>query len=328
MLISRVGQAVSNDSLVDGIWGEDPPSEVQTSLRSYVSNLRTGTGAAIERSGGGYILNADPAAVDAFEFQRLTDEGTKSLSVDPDGASEKLREGLGLWRGKAYADLLGVEGLQSEIRRLEELRLSAVEARIDADLALGRHQVLAGELTALATEYPLREHFQSQLMVALYRDGRQSEALRAFRRTKDFLREELGVDPSPELQELELRILNHDPDLLTVRDLVTEHVAFLFTDIAGSTELWETRSAAMRSALARHDEILTKAIDNAGGRLSNTPVTECLPPSPASEPLPTPQWTHSVSCRLRIGATSVSRCGWPSMWVRSMSGAATTSDRR
>jgi DNA-binding SARP family transcriptional activator len=108
MLISRVGQAVSNDSLVDGIWGEDPPSEVQTSLRSYVSNLRTGTGADIERSGGGYILNADPAAVDAFEFQRLTDEGTKSLSVDPDGASEKLREGLGLWRGKAYADLLGV----------------------------------------------------------------------------------------------------------------------------------------------------------------------------------------------------------------------------
>ena len=267
MLVSRVGQPVSNDSLVDGIWGEDPPDEVQASLRSYVSNLRTGTGADIERSGAGYILNADPAAVDAFEFERLTDEATKSLSADPDGASEKLREGLALWRGKPYADLLGIEGLQSEIRRLEELRLSAVEARIDADLALGRHRVLAGELAALATEYPLREHFQSQLMVALYRDGRQSEALRAFQRTKDYLREQLGVDPSTELQGLELRILNHDPDLLTVRDTVTEHLAFLFTDIAGSTELWETRSSAMRSALARHDEILSKAIDNAGGRL-------------------------------------------------------------
>ena len=139
MLVSRVGQPVTNDSLVDGIWGEDPPTEVGKSLRSYVSNLRAAVGADIERSGGGYVLNADPATVDAVEFQRLTDEGTQSLSANPEAASEALRAGLGLWRGKPYADLLGVEGLQSEIRRLEELRLSAVESRIDADLALGRH---------------------------------------------------------------------------------------------------------------------------------------------------------------------------------------------
>ena len=120
MLISRVGQAVSNDSLVDGIWGEDPPSEVQTSLRSYVSNLRTGTGADIERSGGGYILNADPAAIDAFEFQRLTDEATRSLSVDPDGASETLREGLGLWRGFASMLVAAAAGSEWAWRALVE----------------------------------------------------------------------------------------------------------------------------------------------------------------------------------------------------------------
>ncbi len=240
---------------------------VQSSLHTYVSNLRAALGGVIERAGGGYRLEAEPAAVDAVEFEHLVDEATRSLSANPDRASETLRSGLGLWRGKPYADLLGVEGLQAEIRRLEELRLSAVEARIDADLAIGRHQVLSGELMALATEYPLRERFQAQLMVALYRDGRQSEALRAFERTREYLRDELGVDPSPELQELELRILNHDPDLLTIRDAVIEHIAFLFTDIAGSTELWETRAPAMRAALVRHDEILSKAIEDAGGRL-------------------------------------------------------------
>ena len=118
MLISRVGQPVSNDQLVDGIWGEDPPSAVQTSLHSYVSNLRTAVGADIERSGGGYILNANPADVDAAEFQRLVDEGTRAISANPENASEALRTGLALWRGKPYADLLGVEGLQAEIRRL------------------------------------------------------------------------------------------------------------------------------------------------------------------------------------------------------------------
>ena len=267
MLISRVGRALSNDELIDGIWGESPPGGAESSLRSYVSNLRTAVGADIARSGGGYVLKADPESVDAVRFERLTDDGTKALSANPDAASDTLRAGLALWRGKPYADLLSVEGLQSEIRRLEELRLSAVEARVDADLAVGRHQALVGELTALATEHPLRERLQAQLMVALYRDGRQSEALRAFQRRREYLREELGVDPSPGLVDLELRILNHDPDLLTRRDTVTEYVAFLLTDIAGSTELWETRAPAMRTALTRHDQILADVIDDAGGRL-------------------------------------------------------------
>ena len=173
MLISRVGRVVSNDQLVDGVWGEVAPASVQGSLHTYVSNLRA-VGADIQRSGGGYVLEADPGSVDAVQFERLTDEAVGSLSANPERAADSLRAGLGFWRGRPYADLIGVEGLQAEIRRLEEMRFSAVEARIDADLALGRHQVLAGELVALAAEYPLRERLRAQLMVALYRDGRQT----------------------------------------------------------------------------------------------------------------------------------------------------------
>ena len=328
MVLSRVGAVVSNDQLVDGIWGEVSPSAVQGSLHTYVSNLRSALGVDIQRTGGGYLLNADPASVDAVEFQRLADEALASLSSNPERASESLRAGLGMWRGRPYADLIGVEGLQSEIRRLEELRFSAVEARIDADLALGRHQVVAGELVALAAEYPLRERLQAQLMVALYRDGRQSEALRTYQRTREFLRDELGVDPSPELAGLELRILNHDPDLLTSRDTTTERLAFLFTDIASSTELWETRTAAMRAALARHDQILSAAVEGSGGGCSSTPVMGCWRCFP-------PWWGRWGRRRRRsggwgrpTGGTSTSRCGWRWMPVRWRCGRGTISGRR
>ena len=185
----------------------------------------------------------------------------------PARAGDTLRAALALWRGRPYADLDHIPGLEAEVRRLEELRLIAVELRIDADLATGRHEAVIGELEALAAEHPLREGFRARHMLALYRAGRQAEALRAYQRTREVLADELGIDPSPELQQLEERILSHDPDLATPQATVTQALAFLFTDLEGSTVLWETRPEHMRTALAQHDELLAKAIEEHGGRV-------------------------------------------------------------
>ena len=205
--------------------------------------------------------------MDAYLFERLSEQARTTLSTNPADAATSLRAALSLWRGRPFADLIDVPGLQDEIRRIEEMRLVALEARIDADLATGRHLALIGELEALATAHPLREGLRARHMTALYRGGRQAEALRVYQRTREYLAEELGVDPSPELQRVEDRILSHDPTLLTTHDVRTEHVTFLFTDVEGSTVLWETRPEGMRTALALHDEIITNAIAASGGRI-------------------------------------------------------------
>ena len=267
ILISNAGNLVSADSLIDAIWGDDPPRSVRSSLHSYVSNLRVAIGGGIERSGSGYRIDIDPAQVDVVLFERLLDEARSSLNTNPSAAADTLRSALSLWRGRPYADLIDIPGLQPEIRRLEDLRLLAVESRIDADLSMGRHRSVVGELESLAAEYPLREGFRIRHMIALYRDGRQAEALRAYAQTKEYLATELGVEPTPELQDIEDRILMHDPELLLQGDVRTEEVAFLFTDIEESTVLWETRPNEMRVALAEHDEILTRIVDENGGRV-------------------------------------------------------------
>ena len=267
MLVAGAGEPVSMDRIIDGVWGDDPPGSVETSIHSYVSNLRTALGGGIERVGAAYRLEAAPDEIDAALFQSLLDDGRSLVPTNAAKAAETLRVALSLWRGRPYADLDGFPGLDAEVRRLEDLRLVAVEARIDADLAIGRHGPVIGELEALTSEHPLREGFRARHMIALYRDGRQAEALRAYQRTREVLVEELGVDPSPELQRLEERILAHDPDLLRASDVVTQDVAFLFTDLESSTVLWETRPEQMREALTRHDEMLAKAIDDAGGRI-------------------------------------------------------------
>ncbi len=267
LLLKDVGRVVTTDSLIDGVWGDDPPDAVRNSLHTYISNLRSILGGRIERMGSGYRLDVEPAEVDTCLFEQLLDEARAAMSVNPAVSGQTLRAALALWRGRPYGDLIDVPGLADEIRRLEELRLLAVEARVDADLAIGRHQAVIPELEALAAEHPLREGFRARQMIALYRDGRQGEALRACQRTRQYLSTELGVDPSPELQELEERILQHDPELLSPRDVRTEEVAFLFTDLEASTVLWETRPDDMRHALANHDEILVKAVADAGGRV-------------------------------------------------------------
>ena len=266
-LTSDIGNVVSVDHLVNSVWGEAPPPAVRRSLHTYISNLRSVLGGNIERAGNGYRLTADPSAVDANVFERTTDEGRSSLSANPSRAADTLRAGLSLWRGRPYADLIDVPGLQDEIRRLEDLRGLAVEARIDADLAIGRHRAVIGELETLTAEHPLNEGLRARHMMALYRDGRQADALRAYQKTREMLATELGLDPSPELQQMEERILLHDPDLLAAGDSRMEEIAFLFTDLEGSTALWETRPEQMRDALTRHDEIISDAVAEAGGRV-------------------------------------------------------------
>lgn len=136
-----------------------------------------------------------------------------SVDDEPNAAASMLREALAMWRGHPYADVDGRTVFEPEITRLGELRLSALGARIDADLAVGRHRELVGELEALTVEHPLRERLRAQQMLALYRSGRQTEALRAFERTRVYLGDEIGIDPSPELRALEHQILDHDPAL-------------------------------------------------------------------------------------------------------------------
>lgn len=138
LLLKEVGRVVSTESLIDGVWGDDPPGAVRNSLHTYISNLRSILGGRIERAGSGYRLDVEPAEVDTHLFEQLLDEARAAMSVNPAASGQTLRAALALWRGRPYADLIDVPGLADEIRRLEELRRLAVEARVDADLTIGR----------------------------------------------------------------------------------------------------------------------------------------------------------------------------------------------
>ncbi len=267
MLLHTPNEVVTDDAIIDGVWADDPPGSVKQSLHTYISNLRGLIGSRIERFPHGYLLRIDADDVDAIRFERLTAQARATLTANPERTSATLRGALGMWRGRPYADLIDVPGLQDEIRRLEDVRLLAVESRIDADLAAGRHSEIIGEIAALAAEHPFKESLLARHMLALYRDGRQAEALRVYQLTRELLGEELGVEPSPELRELEGRILQHDPSLIIGVDTRTEAVALLFTDIAGSTSLWEANPDVMGDALAVHDEIVHAAITKSGGRI-------------------------------------------------------------
>jgi serine/threonine protein kinase/DNA-binding SARP family transcriptional activator/WD40 repeat protein len=265
LLVAEVGKVVSVDALIDGLWGEDPTPGARSTLHTYISNLRTALGDVIVREGGGYRLEVNPQQVDTVQFEQAVERATKLTETHPAEAAQRLRAALALWRGRPYADVSGSFPLELEARRLEELRLGAIEARIDAELAMGHHAELIAELSVLCAEFPFREGFCSQHMLALYRSGRQAEALSTFQKTRTYLLEELGLDASTQLRQLEHRILNHDPSLLLETEPQVETVAFLLTDIEDSTVLWEMKTAAMRSAVERHDEIVRGAVEASGG---------------------------------------------------------------
>ena len=167
----------------------------------------------IEAGSGGYLLHAEPDEIDAGRFDALLKHAKASIGTAPIAAAAELEEGLALWRGEALADLGDEPSLRGEIARLDELRLAAVEHRISAQLATGRHSTVVSELEALTARYPLRERLWANLMLALYRSGRQAEALSTYERARQVLASELGSDPSTELQRLHEQILNQDPEL-------------------------------------------------------------------------------------------------------------------
>jgi DNA-binding SARP family transcriptional activator len=216
ILLLHRGETVSVDRIVDLIWGERPPATAVKTIQVYVSHLRRAlVEDAIVSSRGGYALAVDAERIDALRFERLVDEGRAALSGDdPARAAELLRSALALWRGPALADLAYESFAQAEILRLEELRLEARERRLEADLGLGRHPEVVGELEVLVREHPLREGLRAQLMLALYGSGRQAEALDVYRETRRLLVDQLGIEPSPAIQELEKAILRHDPTLV------------------------------------------------------------------------------------------------------------------
>src|SRR3954454_2426302 len=212
ILLLHRGETVSVDRIVDLLWGGRPPPTAIKTVQVYVSHLRR---ALVEdfivSSRGGYSLLVDAKGVDALRFERLVDEGR--AAGDPRLAAELFRAGLALWRGPALGDLAYERFAQDEAARLEELRVAAVEERVEADLRLGRHAALVAELEGLVREHPLRERLRAQQMLALYRSGRQAEALESFQEARRALVDELGLEPGRELRELEQAILAQDPAL-------------------------------------------------------------------------------------------------------------------
>jgi WD40 repeat protein/DNA-binding SARP family transcriptional activator len=232
ILLLHPNEVVSADRLIDGLWGERPPPTAHRTLQAHISRLRKaldhhgtvaldangdlrpdGDGVLVSRRHG-YLLRVAPSELDVDRFSGLVERGRQALAAgDPGEAARILRAGLGLWRGPPLADFAYEGFAQAPIARLEELRLGAIEDRIDADLALGRHEQLVGELAALVEQNPLRERLRGQLMVALYRCGRQAEALEVYREFRQGLSAELGLEPGHPLQLLERSILMRDAAL-------------------------------------------------------------------------------------------------------------------
>lgn len=213
LLLGGDGRPVAPDRLIDGIWGEDAPPRARHTLQAYVSELRKVLDDDIDWNGHGYRLAVDEDRLDRVHFERLVEAGRAAMPGDPARAAAALSDALRLWRGEPFADLRDAPALQSEIHRLQELRVGAIEERIAADLALGRHASLMDELETLTREFPLRERLRAHHMVAAYRCGRQADALRGFERTRAFLAEELGTDPSPALRRVHELVLRQDPSL-------------------------------------------------------------------------------------------------------------------
>lgn len=209
LLLLHANEVVRTDRLIDDVWGENAPRNAAGALHNHVSRLRKTLGHDLLASREwGYVLRTEPGAIDLDRFEELV------AFADPLPAQErskKLAEALALWRGPALADLAGEPALRTEIARLDELRLATLERRIEADLEVGKSTELVGELETLIAAEPLRESLRGQLILALYRAGRQAEALEVFRETRRVLTEELGLEPSPALRDLEKAILRQDP---------------------------------------------------------------------------------------------------------------------
>jgi DNA-binding SARP family transcriptional activator len=223
LLLLQANRVVPATRLVDGLWLEDPPASATNLVQGYVSGLRKTLGKnAIERRGAGYVLRVHGAALDLHRFERLLQEGSRALEARRyEEACDALRDALDLWHGSALADLEDEPAFDTTVSRLEELRVLALERLIDARLGLGQHAEVIPEIEGLVADHPLHERPRGQLMLALYRSGRQAEALETYRAARTRLVEELGIEPSEWLAELHAGILRHDPALAAPDELPT-----------------------------------------------------------------------------------------------------------
>ncbi|MET8010255.1 BTAD domain-containing putative transcriptional regulator [Streptomyces sp. NPDC005271] len=225
VLLCHANRTVTTERLLDELWGEEQrPQSAAKLLQTYVSRLRQSLGDESGRllitdkqgyKAYGYRLAVETAEFDAHRFEQLVEEGRRGLDREaPEAAAERLREGLAMWRGGPFTDVPPTPSVEAETTRLEDFRLQALDARIEADLRCGRHAAVLGELEVLTAEHPFREGLRGRLMLALYRSGRQADALAAYRDLHRLLGEELGVEPTPPLRELQQRILSADASLL------------------------------------------------------------------------------------------------------------------
>ena len=287
VLVLHAGEVVSAERLIDELWGENPPPTASTIVQGLVSKLRKllepgrgkgEPGGIVQTVGPGYRLTVDPEAVDANRFKRLLDEARLATDV---ARSATLAGALRLWRGPALADFTYEPFAQRAIAALEELRLAAIEDRIDADLALGRHGELVSEIEDLVAAHGFRERLRGQLMLALYRAGRQADALAAFQAARTALVEELGIEPGPGLRDLEQAILKQDrsldghvlvPQGEASEPVTAEHwlprerrtVTVLYADLASTVE---TDPEAQRAAVARALDLATSVLRRYGARV-------------------------------------------------------------
>ncbi|MER5914436.1 AfsR/SARP family transcriptional regulator [Streptomyces sp. NPDC001982] len=229
LLALQADEVVSVASLVEEVWGESPPRSVQTTLQTYILQIRHVIGAALGEEEaelphgaksvlvtepGGYRLDTQGGLIDAFEYDALSSVGHRALQKgDWEEASSYLGRALALWHGRALADVQCGPLLEVEATRLDESRMSVLHGRIEADLRLGRHHELVGELSGLAARHPLHEGLHEQLMLALYRAGRRSDALEVYRHVRTALNQSLGLDPSPGIEHLHRAVLDSSPHL-------------------------------------------------------------------------------------------------------------------
>jgi YVTN family beta-propeller protein len=323
LLVLRAGELVPTERLVDELW-ERPPATAVKTVQVYVSQLRKALGdGVLETRPSGYLIRLEPDALDAARFERLLGRGRGTLERgDAREAAAVLREALALWRGPALAEFRYSAFARDESGRLEELRLVALESRLQADLALGRHAEVVPELETIVRDHPLRERLRELLMLAFYRAGRQAAALAVYQDARTTLVEELGLEPGQSLRQLEQAILRHDPQLdlapATRADTSSPPagtVTMLFTDIEGSTRLLRQLGERYGDLLSDHRRLLRAAFASNGGREMDTQGDAFFVAFPrarnaitaaveAQRALAGHEWPGGVACRVRMGLHS------------------------
>ena len=272
LLLLHANEAVARDRLIDELWSSTPPETASAAIQVYVSQLRKLLGHdAIVTRPPGYLIRVQEGTLDLERFEACV---ARARAAPADEAGELLRQALALWRGPPLAELDGAFA-RPERARLDEQRLSALEQRIAADLELGRHAQLVPELESIVREHPLREHLRGQLMLALYRSGRQAEALDVYRTGRRLLDEEVGLEPGEELRRLERSILMQDESLSApvapelarpqAAQAAAGTVTFLLTDIEGSTRLLRELGEDYGELLDQHHRLVRGTLEEQGG---------------------------------------------------------------